>query len=828
MKRPAFLTLVLLVFSFTSGRAQQPQFYSAAEIHLMLQKMLVLGSVLHVGAHPDDENNTLIAYLAKGRLVRTAFLSATRGDGGQNHIGDEKGDLMGILRTQELLAARRIDGGEQFFTRAIDFGYSLSPDETLRTWDRDKVRADFVWIVRTFKPDVIIARFPTTGEGGHGHHTASAILADEAFNAAADASEYPEQLQHTKTWQPKRLFWNAWPQIVERRSGNVEDLIELDIGAFNPVLGKSYNEIAGEARSMHKCQGMGTPRRRGESINYFQLLAGAPAKDDLFDDLDFSWKRVAGGETVEKLLKNALQDFEYQNPESVLPTLLEAEAALEKLSSDDHWVVQKRTELKTLIRACAGLWLEATTGSEAETPGESVKLKLSALNRTGKSPVLKKVAIPEFKFEKTFGKALSPNAMLSEEVLLKIPSDHAYSQPYWMVARKGKSMFAVENQKLIGAAENAPIMTAVYTVAFGGREVTFEEPVRYRWRDRIDGDRYQPFVVAPEVTVNFEDKVYIFADDSPQHLRLRLKNGKANAQGMLRIELPSGWRAEPPNAPFSFEQKGGEQTFVVKVSPPPGQSEGVATAIVEIDGKKISHSLFRLDYKHIPSQSFFPPAETKLVRLDLKKGDEKIGYVMGAGDEVPQNLRQLGYEVNLLEDDELEKGDLSVYDVIITGIRAYNTRERLKFTHQNLLDFIEKGGTLIIQYNHYRGLLVDNLGPYKMNLSFDRVTEEDADVAFVDAENRFLNFPNKITQADFENWVQERGMYFSNDYDERYETVLSSQDTGKSPHAGGMLYTKYGNGHFIYTGYSWFRQMPAGVPGAFRLFVNLISAGMEQ
>src|SRR5918993_2076523 len=383
MKKPSPLAvLVLLLLSaHASARAQTPSVMDAAETQLALKRMTVVGSALYVGAHPDDENTALLAYLANERGVRAAYLSVTRGDGGQNLIGTEQGAALGLVRTQELLAARRIDGAEQFFTRAIDFGFSKSPEEALRVWGREEALSDVVWAVRRFRPDVLITRYPPTGEGGHGHHTASAVLAREAFDAAGDPARFPEQLDYVKPWRPKRLLWNVFSRQGERPAG-ADKLLSADVGKYNPLLGKSYTEIAARSRSMHKSQGMGAAERRGAALNYFAHVAGEEATGDIFDGVDTTWRRVAGGEAAGRLLGQAEREFRPSNPRAILPLLLRARAELRKLPADDPLVNAKREQLAKLILNSTGLWAEAVAAEPFATPGADVRVAVTLVNRS--------------------------------------------------------------------------------------------------------------------------------------------------------------------------------------------------------------------------------------------------------------------------------------------------------------------------------------------------------------------------------------------------------------------------------------------------------------
>jgi LmbE family N-acetylglucosaminyl deacetylase len=825
MRRFKSLIALLIFFQLklTVVHAQPPRPLNAAELQLALKKLTVLGSALYIAAHPDDENTALLAYLSRERLVRTAYLSVTRGDGGQNLIGSEKGPLMGVLRTQELLAARRVDRAEQFFTRAVDFGYSKSPEETMAIWGKEKVLGDMVWVIRTFRPDVIVTRFPTSG-GGHGQHTASAILAEEAFHAAGDPSRFPEQLKYVRPWQPRRLLWNAWPRRWGPRPADLPVTLQVDVGTYNPLLGKSYTEIAAESRSMHKSQGFGSAARRGSTIEDFALVAGDPAEKNLFDGVDLSWSRVPGGRQVGETLEKAYRAFKPEQPSAVLPLLLEAYAGMDKLPQS-YWVPVKRKELLDTIRSCAGLWLEAIAEDYSAAPGSVVKINLEAINRSRYRFVWKEIRLPNDSNGTALNQELAYNQPAERELSIRLPQDAEISQPYWLKRKPEKGTYEVDEPRLIGQPESPPPLTARFVLAADGQRLMFDVPVLYRWTDPVAGEQVRPFEIVPEVAVNLEEKVYVFPDTRAKEVHLKLLAGAPDVSGEVRLSLPPGWRATPEAIPFSLQNKYDETEVSFTLGPPTEPATGILTAVVETGRSTWSHSLVTIEYPHIPIQTLFPPAEARLVRVDLRKRGMRIGYLMGSGDDIPASLRQVGYDVALLSDEDLEDADLSGFDAVILGVRAFNTRPRLKTQQRRLLEYVRSGGTLIVQYNTNRRLVTDEIGPYPFRISNERVTVEEAPVTFLDPNHPLLNTPNKITQEDFQGWVQERGLYFADEWDERYQTVLASHDPGESPKEGGLLFARYGKGVFIYTGYAFFRQLPAGVPGAYRLFVNMISAG---
>jgi LmbE family N-acetylglucosaminyl deacetylase len=828
------VTLLLLLFLLAPSalRAQQPAPSDAAETEVALRRLGVVGSVLYVGAHPDDENTALLAYLARGRGVRTAYLSLTRGDGGQNLLGTEKGELLGLVRTQELLAARRVDGAEQFFTRAIDFGFSKSPDEALRIWGHDAVLSDVVWVIRRFRPDVIITRFPTTGEGGHGHHTASAILAGEAFDAAGDPSRFPEQLKYVEVWKPKRMLWNSFNFRPGEKPKDADKLLSVDVGEYNPSLGKSYTEIAAESRTMHKSQGQGTPSRRGSALNYFALIKGEPAVKDIFDGVDLTWHRVRNGDTVGQLLAEAAEKYDAANPQASLPTLMRAYAELTKLATSkipaDPWVHEKREKLGEVIRACAGLWAEATTSEPYVTPGAQVKITTTLVNRSDFP--LRLVDLGPIGSQPTeAGVELKNNQPVTKELAVTAPAD--YSQPYWLREAPGKGLYVVNEPTLIGMPENSPPLDMYVSISTGdgGNAFSFEVPVLFRWTDRVRGDLYRPVVVVPETAVGVEEKTLIFPDRQPRRVRVTLKSNVAvETAGTLRLRLPAGWSASPAEVPATLKGKDDEFKATFNVTPPPGAGLGRLAAEFASGGKTFTRGLEEIDYPHIPRQTLFPAAEAKLVRVDLQRRGSRVGYVMGSGDEIPEALRQVGYDVALLSDEDLAAADFSKFDAVIVGVRAYNTRAALRKNQRRLLEYVERGGTLVVQYNTPdRTLEGVQLGPYPFKLTQDRVTDEDAAVTMLAPDDAILNAPNKITAEDFAGWVQERGLYFASDYDQRYTPLFASHDPGEPDLKGSTLVARYGKGTYVFTALAFFRQLPAGVPGAYRLFVNMISAGKQ-
>jgi len=814
------------------------------DIELALKKLNVLGSVLMIAAHPDDENTAILAYYARGRSVRTGYLSLTRGEGGQNLIGPQQGDMLGVIRTQELLAARRIDGAQQFFTRAIDFGFSKTAEESLRKWDHDKVLSDVVWVIRRFRPDVVILRFSGAPRDGHGQHQASAILGKEAFAAAADRNRFPEQLRYVQPWQAKRAMWNtfSFTREQEKEASEMPHRVEVDTGEFDPILGKSYTEIAGISRSQHRSQGMGAPERRGPSKNFLVTVAGAVADHDAFDGVDTTWSRVSGGAAVAPILAEALRTFAPEQPEKTIPLLLKARPLIAAI--DDPWAREKLAELDETLALCGGLWLDATSDRYAAVPGSTVKIEMTAINRSHFPVEWQAYSIipnegpgTDMRGSVASGQRdLAYNRTSVASVDWKVPPNEPYSEPYWLRRPHTADTYEIDEQEWIGLADTPPLLAARFALNFSGTAVTLSRPVHYRYVDPTDGELTRRLDVVPFVAVNLPESVDLFPGEAPKKIEVTLRSNIADTAGELRLEVPDGWRAEPASQSFHLPGAGEERTFSFSVSPPRGQISSRFHAIAHIDGREISSGMAVIAFSHIPPQTLFPDAAGTLERVDVQIAARRAGYVMGAGDQVPEALRQLGCEVTLLSARDLAEGDLSRFDAILTGVRAYNVRPDLRANQQRLLDYVHNGGTLIVQYNIAEGGPfggrktgeLTRLGPYPLEIGRGRVSVEEAPVRFVAPGHPLLVSPNRISERDFEGWIQERGLYFASDWDRQYQPVLETQDPGEKPLEGGLLYTRYGKGVYIFSALSWFRELPAGVPGAYRIFANMLSARGER
>lgn len=824
MHKKVLLLLSFLLISLTIN-AQKPQKLTSNQIYEKVQKLNFLGSALYIAAHPDDENTRLIAYLSNHEKARTGYLSLTRGDGGQNLIGPEMRELLGVIRTQELLAARGVDGGEQRFSRANDFGYSKHPDETLKIWDKDKVLADVVWAIRTFKPDVIINRFNHRTPGTtHGHHTSSAMLSVEAFDLANDKTKYPEQLEYTNTWKPNRLFFNTswWFYGSQEKFAKADKskMLSFDIGTYYPLKGLSNNELASIASSQHLCQGFGRLTTRGTQTEYVEFLKGDFPKDkkDIFSGINTTWNRVEGGGEIGDILYDVEQNFDFVNPSRHIPDLLKAYQKVQKLK-DEHWKRIKTKELKEIIEACAGLYLEASVESSSATPNSSVNVDFEVLNRSGVSMELSSIKIlPENKkIVKDLDLANNEKKTFTESILIP---EVSYSSPYWLEKPWGLGMYTVESQQLRGKPETPRPIQVQFDLMIENESVSFIKPVVYRYSKRDKGEIYEPFEVLPKVTTKLLNKVLVFSSEKSQKVTVEVRTGAKNINGKVALKAPNGWTVTPNEAKFSIAQKGDIQLIDFMVTPTKKESEGVLKAIVKVEGKNYDKELIEINYNHIPKQSVLLPSQAKVVRMNIKKNGTRIGYIQGSGDAIPESLQQIGYEVTELNVNEIN-GNLEQFDAVVVGIRAYNTIKELQFKQKYLLEYVKNGGNVIVQYNTNRR--VDVQAPYNLQLSRDRVTDENANVTFLAKEHSILNYPNKITEADFDGWVQERGLYFPNKWSKEYTPILSMHDKGESAKDGSLLVAKYGKGNYIYTGLSFFRELPAGVSGAYKLFANLLS-----
>lgn len=819
----AIRAIVILVLCFFSNNilAQQNVPRSSGEILHALKKFEVTGRALYLAAHPDDENTRLITYLANEDKVSTAYLSLTRGDGGQNLIGTEQSSLLGVIRTQELLEARKIDGGKQYFTRAVDFGYSKSPDETLELWDRNEVLSDVVWVIRKFQPDIIINRFPPDNKAGHGHHSASAILAAEAFHLAADSTSFPDQLKYVDVWQPSRMYFNSsswWIKNLAELADTSSDYIKVDVGKYNALLGKWYTELAAESRSMHKSQGFGSARLKGSTTEYLQHVTGDKVENNLWEGIDITWNRIPGAAAIESLISKAIASYNFENPAEIVPRLIEIYSEVEKL--DFPQKSERLEDLKGIIKGALGLHLEAISKEAKTTPGKEIELQIMALNQSDRKLVFKQLSASNI--DSTLNKTLGRNKTHAISLQIKIPENTNFTQPYWL-ASDYSTMFDVSDQEEIGKAQNNAALQAVFTLEIEGKTFEFFENIEYRWVDRVEGEKQKPISISPPITINLDKPVYLSVNGASNEIKVLVKNHFGQTDAEVELQLPDSWKVSPKSSKVSFEKIGEIQEIIFEVSPGKKAMNGSINAQVKVGNAVYNQSEILIDHKHIDQQVLFPKASAPISSFNLESDVQKVAYFMGAGDKVPDALKLLNIDVDLLESAKIPTYKLSDYDCIVLGIRALNSDKILAEYYLFLLDYVKDGGTLIVQYLTNRDIIVDGVGPFPLSISRDRVTVEQAKATMLLPEHTALNYPNKIDNSDFDNWVQERGLYFGGERDDAYQALISWNDPGESPKDGALLVANYGKGVFVYTGISFFRQLPAGVPGAYRIFVNLIN-----
>jgi LmbE family N-acetylglucosaminyl deacetylase len=798
---------------------------SSSAILQELRSFREMGSVLCVAAHPDDENTRLIAYLARGRCYRTGYLSITRGDGGQNLIGPEIGDELGVIRTQELLAARRIDGGQQFFTRAKDFGFSKDYRETFKFWDKQQILSDVVRVIRTFRPDVIVNRFSTQPGNTHGHHTASAILGLEAFKLAGDTNAFPEQLRELKPWQPKRIVQNSGGFGRGGGGGGGGGGLQMEVGGYNPLLGESYGEIAARSRSMHKTQGFGSVGGRGGAAESFTVLAGEPASKDIMDGVDTTWGRVPGGAEIGVMADDLIAHFDATHPEAGVPALLKIHKLLASLPSDSV-IEDKRRQFDHILQCCLGLFVETTVRQAEVVPGETLALQQSAMVRANVPVRWIGVRYPGETNISGEAMDLAMDKTANRETTRALPTNTPLSQPYWLREEGTIGRFQVDDPALIGRAENPPVfpLEQVFEVA-GERFVVPDEPMRV-YGDPVKGEIRRRLRVIPPVSLSFVDNLELFPPGAARPAEVEVTAARDHAAGALRLAAPEGWQVTPATQSFSLTNEGESARFAFTITAPAQTGTAEILANADVDGVSWHTRRVELRYDHIPPQLLQPPARLKALSLELAVRAHRVGYIPGAGDEVAEALTRMGCEVTQLAGADLTAERLSGLDAVVVGIRAFNVRADLAPHLTGLFDFAEGGGNVIVLYNRPGGRqALLRVAPYELSLSNERVTDETAPMTLLAPDHPAFTTPNKIVPADFDGWVQERGAYFASQWDSHFTPLLECNDPGEPPLKGGLLVARYGKGYFAYTGLSWFRQLPDGVPGAYRLFANLVSLG---
>lgn len=824
------LLLILLVFGSVAAEAQAPQQWNSSEIGLALKKLKVLGTVLYIAAHPDDENTQLLAYFSKGKNYRTGYLSLTRGDGGQNLIGDEQGIELGLLRTQELLSARRIDGAQQFFSRAYDFGFSKSTEEALTIWGKEKILSDVVWVIRNFRPDVIITRFPPDERAGHGHHSASSVLAREAFDAAGDKTRFPEQFQYgVEPWQPKRIFWNTYNFGASNTTAN--DRLKINVGEYQNMLGKSFGEISSQSRSQHKSQGFGDESSRGEEFEFLKSLSGDVQIKDLFEDIPTDWSRAEGGKIIETKIDSIIENYAFDRPDkSVLPLaeLYKSIAAL----PESYWRKVKLAEVQKLIAMTSGLYMEAVVSAPLAVIGDSLAVKINIINRSPASMRLKFLQLETI--QKTIDTTLVPNRNFVVSEKIAVALNKPISQPYWLVNEMEKGSYTVKDQQLIGLPESPAAYNVTAELIIEGTRHVFSIPVQYKHTDPVRGELFEPLTVTNPVSLNTNPPVMLFHKG-------QITTRPLNLSITSYTDLPSTenrWLYRYGNTdqriPDTLIKLRRNSTRIRQVPVSNKFMNGeerdrlMASFLYKVDGSEKGGylAMSSINYNHIPPIRYFYQDGVTVLNLPVKIAGKRVGYIKGAGDRVPEALGELGFTVSFLTEQDMEPALLRKYDAIVTGVRAYNVHDWLSAHYDDLMQYVREGGNLVVQYNtnSFAGPFQAKMSPFPFEVSRNRVTDENAVVNFEIPGDELLNRPNRITASDFDGWIQERGIYFAEKTETNFRTVLSMKDpVDKALQNGSLIAAKYGKGRFIYTGLAFFRQLPAGVPGAYRLFANLVS-----
>lgn len=820
MKNPKYLLLGIFSLFITQVFAQ----YSPSSVlYHELLRFEETKRVLYIAAHPDDENTRLIAYLANAENAQVAYLSLTRGDGGQNLIGKELGIELGMIRTNELLKARETDGGRQFFSRALDFGFSKNPDETFNNWDREKLLSDVVWIIRNYQPDIIINRFNTVPGTTHGHHTTSAILSVEAFSKAADPNVFPEQLTYTKPWQTKRIFWNAyqWGGQYEPEEGKTYH--QFEVGGLNPFLGNSYSQIAANSRTMHKSQGFGSTAQVGNATDFIEMIDGESFEKDLFDGIENRWLQLNQGQAISNAIQKAIKEFDFLEPELNLENLLEVKMLLESEESQANWFKEKKKVLDELMLSLLGVKSEFIIKKEIGYPGEKLNVEF-VFNNPSSFPIQLKTFSSDI-FSEDLNAEAKGNEPIRKSMEIFIPKDYPVSQPFWLENPIENSLFGINDQKKIGPPVNGPNVYGMVDMEISGYSISIQLPLEFKYNDQVDGEIKQPFTLVPEVNVNL-DKNNLFlipgADDKLNVMvsfRDRILPGKLEVLGLDHNQYEV---MEP-----EVDERRKQLSYIVQFKDSDSEKKTVQVRYQTGDGRVFNQDTKRIIYNHIPNLTYFTHTDLNLVKMDLKISGQKVGYVPGAGDDMPDILRSLGYQVSTFDGSDFTAERLKEFQTVIIGIRAFNVNQDLANNVDKMMQYVQDGGNMIVQYNTSSPLLSRELGPFPFNISRDRVTVEGSKVE-ADFSHPILSHPNQIQERDFDGWVQERGLYFVTDWDKNYSTPLIMQDPGEQAIKGSLIHTKYGKGTYTYSGISWFRQLPAGVPGAVKMFINLIEQAGEK
>jgi LmbE family N-acetylglucosaminyl deacetylase len=860
-----------LLFTPAGAQVRPVYDYGGNGLGGILRRLQTTASVMHTGAHPDDEDSALLAFLARGLSARTAYLSLTRGDGGQNLLGSEQSESLGVIRTEELLQARRLDGAEQYFTRAFDYGFSKTLDEAKSKWPEHDVLGDMVRDIRLFRPLVVISRFSGTPADGHGQHQFAGYLTPIAVKAAADPEQFPEQIQAgLRPWKVRKFYVGMPFNSTEKPT------VRIDTGKFDPLLGRSYFEIAIEGRSLHRTQGEGRLEIRGPHYSGERLVNGVETykgeDTDLLTGLDTSLgglgqlTGVADDQFNQQMVKvqtaaaNALAQFDPMAPQKLIQTLVEglrairvARARLQRLPDSisrydaDFFAAAKEAEFTEALRRAVGVELDVLADRETVAPGDTVSINTQVWFQ--QTPLVRLISLGLINtpagwsmVQEGDGPVASEKAAPGEtdmrqgKVKQTAAPDLAATQPYWLMSPRDHDLFHWPDANLhwspndpLGLPFTPTGFNGAATFDIGGISVRFSQPLQFRTADPARGEVRRNVDVLPVLTLKLDQDLLIVASNTaakPHQLVVNVTNNADRAvTGELKLRLPAGWSATPAVAPLSFAKKGDRITTTFTVTAAGKPAEGATQIVAEAtaDGKAFAQEMRVLSYPHIQTHRIYEPAAVALNVLDLKVAPVRVGYIMGPGDEVPDAIERMGVPVTLLDEAALTGGDLSRFDVIVVGVRATDARPDFVANNQRLLDYAKAGGTLIVQYQrtNYADL---KLPPFPTKMG-PRVTDETAAVTVLHPDDQLLNWPNKIVAKDWDGWIQERTVYGFSDFDPQYVPQFEMKDPGEATQNGSEVIAHLGKGLYIYTSFAWFRQLPAGVPGAYRLFANLLSRG---
>ncbi len=821
------LIIFVLIMIIVRGFGQQHLPAPSNLIYAQLQKLNTLGNAMYLAAHPDDENTRMISYLTNQMHFNTTYLSLTRGDGGQNLIGTELGAYLGVLRTHELLQARAIDGGRQWFTRANDFGFSKHPDETMRFWNETEILKDMVGAIRRFRPDIIINRFSTKNIGEtHGHHSASALLGDKAILLAADPNFKLDNFPYGP-WQVTNMYCNTssffYKTKEEFDNADKTNLYTIDCGVYFPVLGYSNGEIAAKSRSMHRCQGFGSAFNRGSVVEYLELLNGTPPSSKLapFDDLNTTWSRADGGKEIGALVDGIISKFDFGHPELSIPELIGVAKKIKTLK-DDFWRTTKLKEIDQIILNCSGFYAEAVSAQQVVCPGDSLKVDVEVIKRSGEKVELLNLVLNNYplKLKQTL---LEPNVGIKESFKILIPLLTAYSSPYWLKGKFAPMMYDVQDRMLIGQPENDPILQANLELKIEDYTINFPMQIQYKTVNPAFGQKYDAIQVVPDVSIDLKRSSVVAKAGQKTVIECIVHSSKGAFEGEVKLDLPSGWKSVPSSIPVTFSFKGEvkEVSFTIEGN----TFEGVDSigAYVSDGGRRFDKGFYEIKYEHVPYRIINISNKVPFSVIKAVASTGRIGYIAGAGDLVFESLRDAGHNINLLNVQDFNLVNFKKYTSIILGIRAFNVLDQSAQLNRLLNQYVEEGGHVVVQYNTSNNLKIKQFGPFPLTLGRTRVTDENAVVTILDPGNPIFNHPNKITQEDFKYWVQERGVYFADKFDERYKPLLAMNDAGEQVSNGALIMANHGKGTYVYTGLVFYRELPSGIPGAYRLMENILA-----